>query len=105
MPLYKVEFEGEVVIYSEDGPPDEWDVRDAVKDELWDGGGVDGLCIYAAERVTDKTWLGEWSNSRPHGREDDKTCNQILAAELEAEKRRPPTTEEIEAAGQQRLIA
>lgn len=45
----------------------------------------------------------EWKDSCPYGlpRGDYRTVEAILA-EIEA---RPPTTEEIEAAGQQRLIA
>jgi hypothetical protein len=105
MPLYKVQFEGEVVIYTEGETPGEYEVRDAIREEISGmGGGVDGLCVYSPERVTAKTFLGEWAQSRPYEREDDMTCAQILAAEAEAEKRRPPTAAEIEAAGQVRLI-
>jgi hypothetical protein len=106
MPLYKVEFEGEVVIYSEGEPPGYYDIQEAIREELSGmGGGIDGLLIWDPERVTPKTHIGEWANSRPYERDDDKTCAEILAEEAEAEARRPPTPEEIEAAGQQRLIA
>ena len=106
MPLYKVEFEGDVVIYSEDGPPGHYDSRDAISEELSAmGGGIDSLCIWDAEKVTLKTHIGEWEKCRPHGRDDDKSCAEIMQEEAEAEKRRPATAEEIEAAGQQRLIA
>jgi hypothetical protein len=45
----------------------------------------------------------EWRKSRPYGAKDGdlRTVQQIM----DEEAARPPTTEEIEAAGQQRLIA
>jgi hypothetical protein len=42
--------------------------------------------------------------SRPWGGDGSKTIAQLLASYAEAERNRPPTTDEIEAAGQQRLI-
>lgn len=46
-----------------------------------------------------------WDKTQPYGHEGRETCEQILEALEEYERTRPPTLAELEAMGQQPLIA
>lgn len=103
MPLYRLTAEIEIVMYAEDWSEAEDGARDCMRDAIRDDPGE--FQLTGPHEVKVGGYLGEWHNSRPYNRDgDDLTCTQILAMEAEAEKRRPPTVEEIEAAGQVRLI-
>lgn len=74
MNLYVARIEFEVVIASEE-PPDEWEIKDAAREELSNGGLVDG----PPTKVTPTTALeGDWWDSYPYGENNNKTCRQII---------------------------
>jgi hypothetical protein len=104
MPLFRVEAEFDVVFFAEDEAQAEIDARDAVREALrWES---DGFVMWGPNRVKAKDLDRDWLSSYPYNREtdDSRSCEQILEAEEEAERKRVPTAEEIEAAGQQRLV-
>jgi hypothetical protein len=101
MPIYYVEADIGVMILADSEEAAERMAERALAEEVrWNGIGNH----WPPCRVTALDMYPNWADALPHG-STERTCAQILGAEAEAEKRRPPTAEEIEAAGQQRLIA
>lgn len=102
MPIFRVEAEIEVMVFAKDWEEAEREARDAVREELrWNS---DGFTMYGPDEVTDPLHLFDWKDARPHNRDDNLTCAQIMELEAERKAKTPPTIEEIEAAGQQRLV-
>jgi hypothetical protein len=101
MPIFRVEAEIEVMVFAKDEDEAERLAADAVRAELRYGEPT----LWPPTRVEDVPSLMGWQDCSPYNRKDSMTCRAVMEAEAAAEAARPPTLEEIEAAGQQRLIA
>lgn len=101
--LFHVSFEFDMVVLAED----EKEARQVAEDDCDDAFRDCRYGLYPfVDEIRDMSLLpSEWARSAPWGGDGSATCEQIMLAIEEAEKKRPPTAEEIEAAGQMRLLA
>lgn len=100
MPLFHVEIDLELYVVADSQDEAERIAERHLHEE------AHSACYWASEPVTkEENVPGDWIDCLPYGaKRSGKTVRQILAEQAEAERTRPPTLAEIEAAGQVRLI-
>lgn len=101
--LFHVEYDFDMVVLAEN----EEEAREIAKEDCDEAFADCRYELYpVVSEIRDMRSLPSfWSNSAPWGSDGDTTCEKIMFAVEEAERKRPPTAEEIEAAGQMRLLA